>query len=82
MEFMTVTLSVLLLCIAFCFVMIFRNQLVYSTRTWLINKWVNMDTTDPYYMAYESVTYHEMMWNFRCWTRKQFFPELVKENNE
>lgn len=82
MEFMTGFGIVLFLAWVFCFVMIIRNQIVYNTRIWLINSWSTHSTDDPYYRAHDSVSYHAMMWNFKCWTRKQFFPELIKENQK
>lgn len=71
-------LGILLALFIFSLVVLWRNQMVLNTRLWLIDKWERHHVSDPYYSAYESYTYDEMIWNFKCWSRRQFFPELFK----
>lgn len=63
MNFM---LAVCTLAILFCFVMLARNEIVF----WCRNKCIDLD-----FESFKAgASYHQMIWDFRKWTFKQFYP--------
>lgn len=75
-----------------CAVMMVRNQLVYNARRRRSDEiyqysgvLIAEGTRAKYPISLWSVddygkySYSEMMWMFRCWTYKQFYPRPVEE---
>lgn len=70
--------AVMLACVlalAFCFLMLARNDLVYQVRAKAID--IIWDSKLDESVFDDGPTYDAMMWDFRKWTFKQFYPELA-----
>lgn len=63
-------ISIILLCMAFCGIMLIRNKIVYNARMKALN--VSLEAYN------KGNTYNYMLWDFRKWTYKQFYKD--KEN--
>lgn len=67
--------GLVLFCAAF---MLFRNELVYRVRQTAIQV---IDENDLSYKILNDPSYNEMVFQFKKWTFKQFYPELVQCQN-